>query len=168
MMVFLNAPNPDHKVFGLTMAAATAGILVHQMVEVTLTAPFTFKVFWLIVALSELAKRWPDHDDELTVDDVAPASRAAARGLVPALVAAPPAALPAQPGRTSLRLTIDSAAMSDVVLALDQGTTGSTALVFSASRRGARPGLRRDHPALSAARLGRARSGRDLAGQPGG
>lgn len=71
LMVFMNAPNPDHKVFGLTLAAATAGILVHQMVEVTLTAPFTFKVFWLIVALSELAKRWPDHDDELTVDDVA-------------------------------------------------------------------------------------------------
>ena len=74
LLVFLHAPNPDHKIFGLTMAAATAGILVHQMVEVTLTAPFTFKVFWLMVAVAELAKRWPDHNDELSVDDVEKAS----------------------------------------------------------------------------------------------
>ena len=69
--LFLRAPNPDHKVFGLSISAALVGILVHQMVEVTLTAPFTFKVFWLLVALSELAKRWADDDDELTVDEAA-------------------------------------------------------------------------------------------------
>lgn len=76
LIVFMQAPNPDHKVFGLTMAAATVGILVHQMVEVTLTAPFTFKVFWLMVACSELAKRWPDHHDDLLIDDAAHAAEA--------------------------------------------------------------------------------------------
>lgn len=72
LQIFLHAPNPDHKVFGLSMAAAIVGILVHQMVEVTLTAPFPFKVFWMMVALTELARRWPDHDEHATVDDVAP------------------------------------------------------------------------------------------------
>lgn len=74
LKVFLHAPNPDHKIFGLTMAAGIVGILVHQMVEVTLTAPWPFKVFWMMVALTELARRWPDHDDALSVDDVAPKS----------------------------------------------------------------------------------------------
>ncbi len=70
VQLFLRAPNPDHKVYGLSMAAATVGILVHQMVEVTLTAPHTFKVFWILVATTELARRWPDHNDDLSVDDI--------------------------------------------------------------------------------------------------
>ena len=75
MQVFLHAPNPDHKIFGLSSAAAIVGILVHQMVEVTLTAPFTFKVFWLLVATSELAKRWPDNNEDLSVDDIEKAKK---------------------------------------------------------------------------------------------
>ena len=53
-----------------------------------------------------------------------------------------------------------------VVLALDQGTTGSTALVFGPRRRGPRPRLRRDHAALPAAGLGGARRRGDLADEP--
>lgn len=60
--LFWHAPNPDHRIFGLSVAAGIAGILTHQLVEVTLNAPFTFKVFWILVATTELAKRWPDDD----------------------------------------------------------------------------------------------------------
>ena len=48
------------------------------------------------------------------------------------------------------------------VLALDQGTTGSTAFVFGPERRGPRPRLLRDHAALPDAGLGRARRRGDL------
>lgn len=71
LVLYWRSPNPDHRAFGLTLAAAMVGILTHQMVEVTLTAPFTFKIFWMFVAISELALRWPDDNDELSVDDVA-------------------------------------------------------------------------------------------------
>ena len=63
-LLFWLAKNPDHRVHGLAVAAGVAGILTHQLVEVTLNAPFTFKVFWILVATTELAKRWPDEDDE--------------------------------------------------------------------------------------------------------
>ncbi|MCG8463129.1 MAG: O-antigen ligase family protein [Holophagales bacterium] len=62
--LFWSARNPDHRVFGLTVAASLSGILTHQLVEVTINAPFTFKVFWILVATTELARRWPDDDDE--------------------------------------------------------------------------------------------------------
>lgn len=61
-LLFWYAPNPDHKIHGLGVAAGVSGILTHQLVEVTLNAPFTFKVFWILVATTELAKRWPDDD----------------------------------------------------------------------------------------------------------
>ncbi len=48
------------------------------------------------------------------------------------------------------------------ILALDQGTTGSTALVIAPGRPGAGPGIPRVHPVLPRARLGRARPGGDL------
>ena len=47
------------------------------------------------------------------------------------------------------------------ILALDQGTTGSTALVVRRRRPGARPRIPRVHPVLPRARMGRARSARD-------
>jgi O-antigen ligase len=72
LALYQRAPNADHRAFGLTLAASIIGILIHQMVEVTLTAPFTFKLFWMVIALSELALRWPDTNDELSVDEIAP------------------------------------------------------------------------------------------------
>ena len=62
-LLFWRARNPDHRIHGLTVAASIAGILTHQLVEVTLNAPFTFKVFWILAATTELAKRWPDDDE---------------------------------------------------------------------------------------------------------
>ena len=53
-----------------------------------------------------------------------------------------------------------------VILALDQGTTGSTALRLRTRRRGARARVRRDPAALPAAGLGRARRRGDLAEEP--
>ncbi len=62
-LLFWWAKNPDHRVHGLAVAAGVAGILTHQLVEVTLNAPFTFKIFWILAATTELAKRWPDEDE---------------------------------------------------------------------------------------------------------
>ena len=53
------------------------------------------------------------------------------------------------------------------VLAIDAGTTGVTALVVTDDGRIAFPRLPGVHAALPPARLGRARTGRDLAGDPG-
>ena len=54
------------------------------------------------------------------------------------------------------------------VLAIDQGTTGSTAIVFDDGGARARAGVLGVHPALSEAGLGRARSDGDLAREPQG
>lgn len=62
LLLYRLAPNPDHRIYGATCAAAVAGILTHQLVEVTITAPFTFKLFWILVGTTELAKRWPNQD----------------------------------------------------------------------------------------------------------
>ena len=51
-----------------------------------------------------------------------------------------------------------------MLLAIDQGTTGTTCLVFDLRGRAARARLPRVHPALPAAGLGRARRGGDLGG----
>ncbi len=61
--LFWLAPNPDHKIFGLSIASALVGLLTHQLVEATLAINFNFKVFWLFAAVSELAKRWPDDNE---------------------------------------------------------------------------------------------------------
>ena len=57
-----------------------------------------------------------------------------------------------------------------VILAIDQGTSGTTCLVVDGELRGARPRLRRARGAVSAARLGRAgprrRSGRACSAPP--
>ena len=49
-----------------------------------------------------------------------------------------------------------------VILAIDQGTTGTACLVFDREGRDPRPGVQRVRAALPAARLGRARCRRDL------
>ena len=54
-----------------------------------------------------------------------------------------------------------------VILAIDQGTTGTTCLVFDEQARADRPRLPRVRAALPAARLGRARRARDLGGDAG-
>ena len=53
-----------------------------------------------------------------------------------------------------------------VILAIDQGTTGSTCFVFDEDGPHRRARLRGVQPDLSQARLGRARRGRDLGGDP--
>ncbi|MEM9555769.1 MAG: O-antigen ligase family protein [Acidobacteriota bacterium] len=67
LLLYRRAPDPDHRIFGVTCAAAVAGILTHQLVEVTMTAPFTFKLFWILVGTSELAKRWPNESPRLEI-----------------------------------------------------------------------------------------------------
>ncbi|MEM1206760.1 MAG: O-antigen ligase family protein [Acidobacteriota bacterium] len=67
LRLYWHADHPDHKLYGITSTAALGGILAHQMVEVTITAPFTFKVFWILVATTELARRWYNDDEEADV-----------------------------------------------------------------------------------------------------
>ena len=57
-------------------------------------------------------------------------------------------------------------AMSDFILAIDQGTTSTRAIVFEARRCAARRGAAGIRPALSARRLGRARSRRKSGPSP--
>ena len=54
-----------------------------------------------------------------------------------------------------------------MILAIDQGTTGTTCLVFDERAEPIGRALPRVHPALPAARLGRARRARDLGGHAG-
>ena len=54
----------DHRLYGLMVSSAMAAILTHQIVEVTLIHVYTYKIFWFLLATSELAKRWPNEDDE--------------------------------------------------------------------------------------------------------
>ncbi|MEM8998494.1 MAG: O-antigen ligase family protein, partial [Acidobacteriota bacterium] len=64
VVLYRRARRVDHRLFGLTVSSAMAAILTHQIVEVTLIHTWSFKVFWFLLATSELAKRWPDDDDE--------------------------------------------------------------------------------------------------------
>ncbi|MEM6796536.1 MAG: O-antigen ligase family protein, partial [Acidobacteriota bacterium] len=58
--LYRRARDPDHRVFGLIVSSAMFAMLTHQIVEVTLIAVFPYKVFWLFLGTSELARRWPD------------------------------------------------------------------------------------------------------------
>ena len=73
-----------------------------------------------------------------------------------------PTARRSQPSRRRFARRSSRHRLRPVILAIDQGTTGTTCLVFDAEARARRPRLSRVRPALPAARLGRARRRRDL------
>lgn len=57
LRVFRRARDRSQALLGLTLAAALAGFLVHNMVDSTLQMPFATKLFWLLIAGGMLVPR---------------------------------------------------------------------------------------------------------------